>query len=46
MGKPLTTDEMKWILLKEIEKFKKHSSWFYYVGVDRRKRSTLEEEKN
>ena len=32
MGKSLTIDEMKRILKKEIEKSKKHSSWFSYVG--------------
>ena len=33
MGKSLTIDEMKRILKKEIEKSKKHSSFFSYVGV-------------
>jgi len=37
MGKSLTIDEMKRILKKEIEKSKKHSSFFSYVGVDRSK---------
>ena len=32
MGKSLTIDEMKRILKKEIEKSKKHSSFFSYVG--------------
>jgi len=40
MGKFLTIDEMKVILRKEIEKSKKHSSWFSYVGVDRSKESS------
>ena len=43
MGKSLTTDEMKRILSKEIEKSKKHSSWFSYVGVDRSKERTKQE---
>ena len=43
MGKSLTTDEMKRILKKEIEKSKKHSSWFSYVGVDRSKKTSKEE---
>jgi len=37
MGKSLTIDEMKKILKNEIEKSKKHSSWFSYVGIDRSK---------
>ena len=40
MGKSLTIDEMKRILKKEIEKSKKHSSFFSYVGVDRSKERT------
>ena len=43
MGKSLTIDEMKRILKKEIEKSKKHSSWFSYVGVDRSKERTKQE---
>ena len=35
MGESLTIEEMKRILSREIEKSKKHSSWFSYVGVDR-----------
>jgi len=40
MGKSLSIDEMKRILKKEIEKSKKHSSFFSYVGVDRSKERT------
>ena len=43
MGKSLTIDEMKRILQKEIEKSKKHSSFFSYVGVDRSKERTKQE---
>jgi len=43
MGKSLTIDEMKRILKKEIEKSKKHSSFFSYVGVDRSKERTKQE---
>ena len=43
MGKSLTIDEMKRILKKEIEKSKKHSSFFSYVGVDRSKERTIQE---
>ncbi len=43
MGKSLTIDEMKRILKKEIEKSKKHSSYFSYVGVDRSKEKTKQE---
>jgi hypothetical protein len=43
MGKSLTIDEMKRILKKEIEKSKKHSSFFSYVGVDRSKEKTIQE---
>ena len=43
MGKSLTIDEMKRILKKEVEKSKKHSSWFSYVGVDRSKERTKQE---
>ena len=43
MGKFLTIDEMKVILRKEIEKSKKHSSFFSYVGVDRSKERTKQE---
>ena len=43
MGKSLTIDEMKRILHKEIEKSKKHSSFFSYVGVDRSKEKTIQE---
>ena len=35
MGKSLTIEEMKRILHNEIEKSKKHSSFYSYVGVDR-----------
>jgi len=34
MGKSLTIEEMKRMLKKEIEKSKKQSSYFSYVGVD------------
>ena len=37
MGKSLTIEEMERMLKKEIEKSKKHSSYFSYVGVDRSK---------
>ena len=37
MGKSLSIPEMKRILKKEIEKSKKHASFFSYVGVDRSK---------
>ena len=40
MGKPLSIYEIKRILNKEVEKSKKHSSWFSYVGVDRSKDRT------
>jgi len=43
MGKSLTIDEMKRILQKEIEKSKKHASFFSYVGVDRSKERTIQE---
>jgi len=43
MGKSLSIDEMKRILKKEIEKPKKHSSFFSYVGVDRSKERTKQE---
>ena len=43
MGKSLTIDEMKKILRNEVEKSKKHSSWFSYVGVDRSKESSKKE---
>ena len=43
MGKSLSIDEMKKILKKEIEKSKKHSSFFSYVGVDRSKERTKQE---
>ena len=43
MGKSLTIEEMKRILQKEIEKSKKHSSFFSYVGVDRSKERTKQE---
>lgn len=43
MGKSLTIDEMKRILKKEIEKSKKHASFFSYVGVDRSKERTIQE---
>ena len=43
MGQSLTINEMKRILKKEIEKSKKHSSFFSYVGVDRSKERTKQE---
>ena len=43
MGKSLSIDEMKRILKKEIEKSKKHSSFFSYVGVDRSKEKKKQE---
>ena len=43
MGKSLTIDEMKRILKKEVERSKKHSSFFSYVGVDRSKERTIQE---
>ena len=43
MGKSLSIDEMKRILKKEVEKSKKHSSFFSYVGVDRSKERTKQE---
>ena len=43
IGKILTIEEMKRILSKEIEKSKKHSSWFSYVGVDRSKEYSKEQ---
>ena len=43
MGKSLTIPEMKRILQKEIEKSKKHSSYFSYVGVDRSKKKKVQE---
>ena len=43
MGKSLTIDEMKKILRNEVEKSKKHSSFFSYVGVDRSKERTKQE---
>ena len=42
MGKSLSIDEMKRILKKEIEKSKKHSSFYSYVGVDRSKELSKE----
>ena len=42
MGQSLTIDEMKRILKKEIEKSKKHSSFYSYVGVDRSKELSKE----
>ena len=42
MGKTLTIDEMKRILHSEIEKSKKHSSFYSYVGVDRSKELSKE----
>ncbi|PQM54553.1 MAG: recombinase XerD, partial [Deltaproteobacteria bacterium] len=42
MGKTLTIDEMKRILHIEIEKSKKHSSFYSYVGVDRSKELSKE----
>ena len=43
MGKTLTIDEMKRILHNEIEKSKKHSSFYSYVGVDRSKKKKIQE---
>ena len=43
MGKSLTIEEMKRMLKKEIEKSKKHSSYFSYVGVDRSKEKKKQE---
>ena len=43
MGKSLTIEEMKRMLKKEIEKSKKHSSYFSYVGVDRSKEKRKQE---
>jgi hypothetical protein len=43
MGKSFSIDEMKRILNNEIEKSKKHSSFFSYVGVDRSKEKTIQE---
>ena len=43
MDQSLTINEMKRILKKEIEKSKKHSSFFSYVGVDRSKERTKQE---
>ena len=43
MGKSLTIDEMKRILKKEVEKSKKHSSYFSYVGVDRSNKMKVQE---
>ena len=43
MGQSLTIYEMKRILKKEIEKSKKHSSFFSYVGVDRSKERSKQE---
>ena len=43
MGNSLTIEEMKRILSKEVEKSKKHSNWFSYVGVDRSKETTKDE---
>ena len=43
MGKTLTIEEMKNILKREIERSKKHSNWYSYVGVDRSKKSSKEE---
>ena len=43
MGKSLSIPEMKRILKKEIEKSKKHASFFSYVGVDRSKERTKQE---
>ncbi|MDC0223954.1 site-specific integrase [Deltaproteobacteria bacterium] len=42
MGQSLTIDEMKRILKKEIEKSKKHSSFYSYIGVDRSKELSKE----
>ncbi len=43
MGKSLTIDVMKRILKKEVETSKEHSSYFYYVGVDRSKKMKVQE---
>jgi integrase len=43
MGKTLTIEEMKSILRRELERARKHSNWYSYVGVDRSKESTREE---
>jgi len=43
MGKSLTIEEMKRILHNEIEKSKKNSSFFSYVGVDRSKKKKVQE---
>ena len=43
MGRTLTIEEMKRILHNEIEKSKKNSSFFSYVGVDRSKEKTIQE---
>ena len=43
MGKSLTIEEMERMLKKEIEKSKKHSSNFSYVGVDRSKEKKKQE---
>jgi len=43
MGKSLSIDEMKRILHNEVEKSKKHSSFYSYVGVDRSKEKTIQE---
>ena len=43
MGQSLTINEMKRILKKEIEKSKKHSSFFSYAGLDRSKERTKQE---
>ena len=43
MGKSLTIEEMKRIIKKEIERSKKHSSYFSYVGVDRSKEKKKQE---
>ena len=43
MGKSLSIGEMKRILHNEVEKSKKHSSFYSYVGVDRSKEKTIQE---
>ena len=43
MSKSLTIEEMKRMLKKEIERSKKHSSYFSYVGVDRSKEKKKQE---
>ena len=43
MGKSLTIEEMKRMLKKELEKSRKHSSYFPYVGVDRSKEKREQE---